>query len=38
ELGRELGLGKKELEDLLLVLMDEGEIFEAKTGRYRRVR
>lgn len=38
ELGKELRLGKKELEDLLLVLMDEGEIFEAKTGRYRRVR
>ncbi|MEM0359549.1 MAG: OB-fold nucleic acid binding domain-containing protein [Candidatus Hadarchaeales archaeon] len=38
ELARELGLGKKEVEDLLLVLMDEGEIFEAKTGRYRRVR
>lgn len=38
ELGRELGLGRKEVEDLLLVLMDEGEVFEVRTGRYRRVK
>jgi RPA family protein len=38
ELEKELGLGRKEVEDLLLVLMDEGEIFEVRAGRYQRVK
>jgi len=37
ELRRELGIDRKELEDLLLALLDEGEIFEVRTGRYKRV-
>jgi hypothetical protein len=37
ELEKELGLSRKEVEDLLLVLMDEGEIFEVRAGRYQRV-
>lgn len=38
ELERELGVGRKEVEDVLLVLMDEGEVFEVRAGRYQRVR
>lgn len=38
ELERELGVGKREVEDLLLVLMAEGEIFEVRAGRYQRVK
>jgi hypothetical protein len=38
ELERELSLSRKEVEDLLLVLMDEGEVFEVRAGRYQRVR